>query len=223
MNEKPWLVVNQVYKDFDQGKIKALRGVNLSVKKGEFVALEGPSGSGKSTLLHLIGGLEQPNQGEIRVGNFIVSEGKNLDHYRRQTVGFIFQLHNLLAHLNALENVLIPTIGSKTPLSQRRERARQLLIRVGLEKRLHYRPPQLSGGERQRVAVARAFINQPQLILADEPTGALDTQNSAAVLQLLKELQQEARTTIILVSHNPAVTAAAERKIKIIDGRIIEG
>ena len=200
--------------------VKALDGVTLQIHKGEVVAIVGPSGSGKSTLLNLIGALDRPSTGEVIVNGTPLSQVKNLDRFRGQTIGFIFQSHNLLPTLTARENIEVPMY--ELPLSGRKRRARanELLGLVGLAQRGNHLPNQLSGGERQRVAIARALANQPAIVLADEPTGNLDSKTTADIMGLLGQLNREQRVTLVIVTHNTEVAAAAQRVITIRDGKI---
>ena len=200
--------------------VKALDGVTLQIHKGEVVAIVGPSGSGKSTLLNLIGALDRPSTGEVIVNGTPLSQVKNLDRFRGQTIGFIFQSHNLLPTLTARENIEVPMY--ELPLSGRKRRARanELLGLVGLAQRGNHLPNQLSGGERQRVAIARALANQPAIVLADEPTGTLDSKTTADIMGLLGQLNREQRVTLVIVTHNTEVAAAAQRVITIRDGKI---
>jgi putative ABC transport system ATP-binding protein len=211
------VIARDLVKTYENGRTRALNGVSLEVFSGEFVAICGPSGSGKSTLLNLIGALDRPDSGELWVaGEDLTRSHGDLAGFRARKVGFIFQLHNLIPSLTAIENVLIPTLelnGRDAPA-----RARELLERVGLADKAHRRPPELSGGERQRVAVARALVNNPALILADEPTGSLDSKTERAVLELLRELQSERGVTLILVTHDPRVAQSADRVIELVDG-----
>jgi putative ABC transport system ATP-binding protein len=213
------VIARDLVKTYENGRTRALNGVSLEVFSGEFVAICGPSGSGKSTLLNLIGALDRPDSGELWVaGEDLTRSHGDLAGFRARKVGFIFQLHNLIPSLTAIENVLIPTLelnGRDAPA-----RARELLERVGLADKAHRRPPELSGGERQRVAVARALVNNPALILADEPTGSLDSKTERAVLELLRELQSERGVTLILVTHDPRVAQSADRVIELVDGRV---
>jgi len=213
------VIARDLVKTYENGRTRALNGVSLEVFSGEFVAICGPSGSGKSTLLNLIGALDRPDSGELWVaGENLTRSHGDLAGFRARKVGFIFQLHNLIPSLTAIENVLIPTLelnGRDAPA-----RARELLERVGLADKAHRRPPELSGGERQRVAVARALVNNPALILADEPTGSLDSKTERAVLELLRELQSERGVTLILVTHDPRVAQSADRVIELVDGRV---
>lgn len=203
-----------------EAAVRALDGINLSVERGEFLAIMGPSGCGKSTLLNLLGALDRPTAGEVWVAGENLARLKDVDAFRARTVSFVFQLHNLLPTLTALENVEVPMQGH-LPAGKRRERARYLLELVGLAGRANALPAQLSGGQRQRVAVARALANDPALILADEPTGSLDTQSGDEVLALLADLNRTQGTTIVLVTHDRRVAQAARRIVRMSDGRII--
>jgi putative ABC transport system permease protein len=202
--------------------VKALDHINLEIDQGEFVALVGPSGSGKSTLLNLLGGLDRPTSGEINIQDLGLQDAteKELTAHRRHNVGFVFQTFNLLPTLTALENVALPLMLSGVPLSERHARAAELLGRVGLEHRLDHRPTEMSGGEQQRAAIARALINHPQLILADEPTGNLDSSIGAEVMRLLQKLNVESGVTLIVVTHDPEVAAYADRIVHLRDGGI---
>ena len=213
--------VAHVRKSFEGGGIRALDDVSLTVADGELVALTGASGSGKSTLLNLIGALDRPDEGEIRVGGEDVARLADPSRYRAETVGFVFQFHNLIATLSALENVQIPMLGM-TARSDRDRRARELLAEVGLAARTDSYPPTLSGGERQRVAIARAIANEPSVLLADEPTGALDSETGAQIVALLRRLRDEHGTTILLVTNDDAVAAQADRVLRLRDGRLSE-
>ena len=213
-----------VCRHFELGNtdVKALDRINLEIDQGEFVALVGPSGSGKSTLLNLLGGLDRPTSGEINIRGLALQDAteKELTAHRRHNVGFIFQSFNLLPTLTALENVALPLMLSGIPLSERNERAAELLGRVGLERRLDHRPTEMSGGEQQRAAIARALVNHPQLILADEPTGNLDSSIGAEVMRLLGKLNVESGVTLIVVTHDPEVAAFADRVVHLRDGNI---
>lgn len=202
------------------GEVGALRGVDITIDDGEFVALTGPSGSGKSTLLNLLGGLDRPTGGSIVVDGLDLGKAgdRELTHYRQKTVGIIFQSFNLLPRLTAVENVEMPLVWSGVSKKDRRARAIELLNEVGLGHRHDHKPSQLSGGEQQRVAVARSLVGNPKLILADEPTGNLDTVNGRAILRLLSLLNQEKGLTIALVTHDAEVAAAASRRIRLRDG-----
>ena len=215
------VVVNDLVKEFDHGRIRALTGLNLQVERGEFVAVTGPSGCGKSTLVHLLAALDQPTSGSIEVhGQPLPRRSRELDHYRRKAVGLVFQLHNLLPNLTALQNVEIAMMGTGSSRRRQRERAMQLLDDVGLAGRVTSRPARLSGGERQRVAIARALANDPPLLLADEPTGSLDSESSVGVLAFLQTLRMERNMTIVMVTHDPRAAAAADRTVRLRDGRI---
>jgi putative ABC transport system ATP-binding protein len=210
--------VTKIYAD---GKVQALDGVDLSVGAGEFVAVTGPSGCGKSTLLSLLAALDVPTSGTIRVGSYDLRSLHNVDRFRRQEVGLVFQLHNLLPRLSVLGNVEIAMMGSERPRAERAKRAQSLLRDVGLADLSDRRPPQLSGGERQRVAVARALANDPSVLYADEPTGSLDSKSVSTVLGLFERLRTDRGVTIVLVTHDVAVAAAADRTIHMLDGRIV--
>jgi ABC-type lipoprotein export system ATPase subunit len=202
--------------------VHALDDVNLSVNPGEFFAIMGPSGCGKSTLLNMLGALDQPTAGEVSVAGQNLARLKNVDEFRASTVGFVFQLHNLLPTLTAQENVEVPMQGRPIGARERKERARHLLERVGLSDRAHHLPNQLSGGQRQRIAIARALANRPALILADEPTGALDSNSGQEILSLLGELNRSEGATIAVVTHDPRVAQATQRILRMHDGRIVE-
>jgi ABC-type lipoprotein export system ATPase subunit len=201
--------------------VVALDDVSLTLEPGEFVALTGPSGSGKTTLLSLIGGLDRPSTGRILVDGAPL-DGQGLARYHRETVGFVFQHHHLLAHLTARANVELPLIGAGMGAAPRRRRAEELLAEVGLSKRLTTRAAALSGGERQRVAVARALANEPRLLLADEPTGALDSTNSALVLDLLVDARERRGATLLVVTYDPLIAARADRVLHLRDGRLVD-
>jgi putative ABC transport system ATP-binding protein len=200
------------------GSIDALRDANLHVAPGEFLAVTGRSGSGKSTLLNLIGGLEQPTRGRVLIDGRELWREPRAPRHRRELVGFIFQQHHLLASLTAQANVEVALIGAGMPRRERKERALALLAEVGLEERAGHEPAQLSGGERQRVAIARALANEPRLLLADEPTGAVDSVTSQRVLDLLSEIRARRGMTLIVVSYDPQVGASADRMVTVTDG-----
>jgi ABC-type lipoprotein export system ATPase subunit len=204
--------------------LEVLRGVNLDVARGEFLALRGASGAGKSTLLHLIGGLDTPNAGEIHFAgqNLAALSESELVHFRRR-VGFVFQAYYLLPELDALENVCLPARVARVPARQAGVRGRDLLAWVGLKDRMEHKPYELSGGEQQRVAIARALINEPELLLADEPTGNLDSHTGGEIIELLKSLRAEKQTTLVIATHDAKVAAHAERVVELADGQISAG
>jgi putative ABC transport system ATP-binding protein len=213
------VVLEGVTKTFEGGRIGALTDVSLRLEPGDFVALTGPSGSGKSTLLNLVGALDRPESGSIRVGG---DELSRIDaaEYRAATVGFVFQFHNLIPTLSAAENVQIPMIGRGVGRRDRERRARALLDEVGLAGRSDATPTTLSGGERQRVAIARALANEPQLLLADEPTGALDSDTGAQIVRLLLTLRDQRRMTVLLVTNDESVSQKADRVLRLRDGSV---
>jgi putative ABC transport system ATP-binding protein len=213
----------ELWKTYEMGaeQVHALRGVDLEIKKGEYVAIMGPSGSGKSTLMNLIGCLDTPSRGRYWLAGRLVSEldDDELAHIRNKEIGFVFQTFNLLPRATALHNVELPLIYNGTPAEQRAERARRALEIVGLSDRMMHRPNELSGGQRQRVAVARALVNSPSILLADEPTGNLDSQTGEEIMALFDDLHRQGNT-IILVTHERDIAAHAHRIIHIRDGKI---
>ena len=223
-NEPPLILVRDVTKIYRMGEtwVHALRGVSLSIQQGEFVAIIGQSGSGKSTLMHIIGCLDTPSSGEVLIGGVDVSHRsqKELAIIRNRTVGFVFQTFNLLSRVNLLRNTEFPLMYAGVPRRKRRRMAREMLGRVGLGDRQHHRPNQLSGGQCQRAAIARALINRPNLILADEPTGNLDTESGTSILELLEELHERGHT-LVLVTHDTQIAQAAQRQIRIRDGQLV--
>jgi len=225
MNE-PLLSARSLTRTYMLGKraLEVLRGVNLDVARGEFLALRGASGAGKSTLLHLIGGLDTPNAGEIHFAgqNLAALSESELVHFRRR-VGFVFQAYYLLPELDALENVCLPARVARVPARQAGVRGRDLLAWVGLKDRMEHKPYELSGGEQQRVAIARALINEPELLLADEPTGNLDSHTGGEIIELLKSLRAEKQTTLVIATHDAKVAAHAERVVELADGQISAG
>jgi putative ABC transport system ATP-binding protein len=211
-------------RDFVMGDqtVRALRGVNLRIDPGEYVAIIGPSGSGKTTLMNLIGCLDTPTSGRYVLDGEEVSamDDDSLSHVRNEKIGFVFQTFNLLPRANALDNVALPLVYAETSRKERREAARRALERVQLADRVDHRPDQLSGGQRQRVAIARALVNEPKLLLADEPTGALDQKTGAEIIKLFEQLNQEG-VTIEIVTHDPAIAARTRRQVRIVDGQIV--
>lgn len=217
-----WIIethdLTRIYGDGEQ--IHALDGVNLRIRKGEFVAVMGPSGSGKSTLLNMLGALDKPTSGEVVINGQSLSKIKNKDQFRAHTVGFIFQMHNLLPTQTARENIEVPMTGHLNRRA-RHQRAAELLALVGLSDRMNHLPNQLSGGQRQRVAVARALANNPSLVLADEPTGNLDTAAGQELMLLLQDLNHSQGTTFVVVTHDPSVARQTRRVLVMADGRIV--
>jgi putative ABC transport system ATP-binding protein len=211
-----------VVKLFDGGVLRALDGISMSVDRGEFVCVTGPSGCGKSTLLHLIAALDRPTSGTIIVNDQDLGSAANLDRFRRREIGLVFQLHNLLPHLTALQNIEIAMFSNGSGHREQRERARELLAAVGLAAKERVAPPKLSGGERQRLAIARALANDPGILLADEPTGSLDSAAVENLLTLLRRIREERGMTMLLVTHDAHVAASADRIVRMRDGRIDE-
>jgi putative ABC transport system ATP-binding protein len=219
-----FITINHQRKTYQMGreKVHALADVDLRIEANTFWAVMGPSGSGKSTLLYLLGGLDRPSSGEIFVGDKSIGalDENGLAIFRQQTIGFIFQSFNLISSLSALDNVAFPMRFARIPRHQRYARAFELLQRVGLGDRVHHKPTELSGGQQQRVAVARALVNNPQIILADEPTGNLDTASGSSIMDLLAELHQNGRT-VLVVTHDPRMSAYATNTVHMLDGRIV--
>jgi putative ABC transport system ATP-binding protein len=224
MNEVlvPAIEVRHLTKTYEESHIRAVDDVSFQIATGEWVALTGPSGSGKSTLLHLLAALDEPTSGDILVHGRNLKSYGNLNHYRSHEVGLVFQLHNLLPNLNALQNVQIAMVGTGVGRRESATRAAELLTSVGLAARMKLRPPELSGGERQRVAIARALANGPSILLADEPTGALDAASAESVMELFHRIRGERNLTILLVTHDPLVAACADRVIHMREGRLID-
>jgi putative ABC transport system ATP-binding protein len=215
------LEARSVYKTYDDGRIQALCGVDLSIAAGEYMAITGPSGSGKSTLLHMLGGLDSPTSGEVHFRNAELGKSIKLDTYRSQNVGFIFQAFHLMPTLRAIENVQVPMLGSKRKGFNCAKRAYELLKEMGMDHRMDQYPNQLSAGERQRVAIARALANEPEILLADEPTGNLDSVNTARTMEILTGIQKQRGMTLIVVTHEDEVAHAAARQIRIRDGKVV--
>ncbi len=214
--------IESLTKTYQRGRIIALKQISLVVEKGEFLAVLGCSGSGKTTLLNMIGALDSPAEGKVTVEGIDISSVRNLNRFRAEKIGFVFQSYNLIPVLNAYENVQIPLYGIKTSRKERRQRAMELLELVGLKDRLYQSSATLSGGERQRVAIARALANRPPLVLVDEPTGSLDVKTGEEIIGLLCELNRKAGTTLMVVTHDPGVGKKADRVIQLHNGRIME-
>ena len=218
------VIARDLRKAYKMGRrdVNVLQGVSIEVTRGEFVALRGASGAGKSTLLHLIGGLDTADSGEITVAGqpFHTMSGGQLARFRTEKIGFIFQAYHLMPEFDALENVCIPGRIARHPVEAVRERAAELLKRVGLGQRLDHRPRELSGGEQQRVAIARALVNNPEVIIADEPTGNLDSHTGGEILDLLSEIRAEKNTTLLIATHDAKVAERAPRVVQLIDGQI---
>ena len=217
--------IKDIYKIYNEGQeseVRALDGVTLQIDKGEFVAIVGASGSGKSTLMNVLGCLDIPTYGEYYLDDTDVTSlsDKELAHIRNREIGFIFQGYNLIQELDALDNVILPLIYRGTPISQRADIAMEALARVGMDDRAHHKPSQMSGGQQQRVAIARAIATHPPIIMADEPTGALDSKTGHHVLEILRDLYREG-TTILLITHDDGIAATAPRVVRLSDGRII--
>ena len=216
--------VQNLKKTYTRGlvQIDALREVSFSLDRGTFVSVMGPSGSGKSTLLHMLGGLDRPTSGQVKIGGESIESFKDdkLSLFRRRRIGFIFQFFNLLPTLTALENTLLPLLLDGANLKQLTPKASELLEHMGLKERIHHKPDELSGGEMQRVAIARALITEPLLILADEPTGNLDSASGTIVLELLSKLARERQQTIVMVTHDSKAASFGNRLIKMRDGQI---
>lgn len=215
--------VHKVYQ-LDEVEIPAINGISLNINKGDFVAIMGPSGSGKSTAMNLVGCLDTPTKGEIYLGEHNISHlsESDLAQIRGKRIGFVFQTFNLISSLTALENVSLPMTFQDTPRNIKIKKAKEILALVGLRGRINHRPTELSGGERQRVAIARALINDPEIILADEPTGNLDSKTGDEIIKILKDLNKDGKT-IILVTHNPSLSKLADKIIHLKDGKIYRG
>jgi ABC-type lipoprotein export system ATPase subunit len=218
----PQLEVRDLRKHYDDGRIEALRGVSLTIAAGEYIAISGSSGSGKSTLLQLLGGLDIATSGQVLYEGAALGSAVHLDEYRARRIGFIFQAFYLLPTLTALENVQVPMLALNVDARTRAARAKELLQEMNLEHRLHQYPGTLSAGERQRVAIARALANNPAILLADEPTGNLDSVNSARIMEILTGIQKRHGMTLIIVTHENDIAHAAPRHIRIRDGKVAE-
>ena len=224
MSDDPLLVVEHVVKEYgDVVKTRALDGVDVTIARGELVAMIGPSGSGKSTLLNIIGLLDRPTSGRVVLDGIDTStlDDRGLTELRARLLGFVFQFHHLLPAFTALENVMLPTWGDQGfPSSTLRDRSEEVLRTVGLADRMRYRITHLSGGQQQRVAIARALVHEPRLVLADEPTGNLDTASADEVFALMRTLNRERRTTFVVVTHDPRIAERCDRIVELVDGRI---
>lgn len=227
MKQEPLLKVVDLSKTFEVGghKVKALQKANIEIMPGEFVAVMGPSGSGKSTLLTLLGCLDKPTKGAMFLDGVEVTKISEHSLYkiRREKIGFVFQTFNLIQNLSALENVELPLETTIKSGAQRRERARELLAMTGMEERKNHKPSQMSGGEQQRIAVARALANDPPLLLADEPTGNLDSETGLSIMKMLADLAAEGKSTVLMVTHDQGMATFANRRISLKDGRLLEG
>jgi len=221
---QPMLSARNVCKQYEMGSrtLEVLRGISLEIARGDFLALRGASGAGKSTLLHLLGGLDLPNSGEIAFEGVTLNSLSSaaLSRWRNSKVGLIFQSYHLLPELDALENVCLPARMARMPAAEAERKGRRLLERVGLGGRVEHRPRELSGGEQQRVAIARALINSPELILADEPTGNLDSKTGEEIIDLLCSLRDESQTTLVIATHDSKVAGRAPKVIQLVDGVI---
>ena len=218
------LQIKKISKQYKTASLtqQALDQVSLNLRDNEFVAILGPSGSGKSTLLNMIGALDNPSRGEIYIDGINLQKEKDLSEFRQEKIGFVFQLHNLIPNLSVMDNVQIPLLHTGMSSKDMKKRANELIAAVGLESKKKQKPNKLSGGERQRVAIARALVNNPSIILADEPTGSLDSKTGQMILDLLMEMHERYNVTLIIVTHDNDVANLAERTIKIKDGRVIE-
>ena len=206
-------------------EVKALRGVSFDIEQGEFVSIMGPSGSGKSTCMNMIGCLDRPTSGIVRINGRETAKmnEKELSILRNRTIGFIFQQYHLITSMNVIENVMLPLKYQKLDRNLRHEKALAALESVGLAERIHHKPHELSGGQKQRVAIARAMVTEPKILLADEPTGALDTETGKQVMEMFRKINSENNTTIIIVTHDPRIGESTQRCIRILDGQIVEG
>lgn len=217
--------LENVVKTYAMGdtEVQALKGISFEIQQGEFLSIMGPSGSGKSTCMNMIGCLDRPTAGSVEINGKLTAKmsEKELANLRNRTIGFVFQQYHLIPSMNVLENVMLPLKYQKVEHSERVERAKLALASVGLEERMNHRPHELSGGQKQRVAVARAMIAEPKILLADEPTGALDTATGKQVMELFRNINKEKGTTVIIVTHDPRIGSSTERCIKILDGQIV--
>ena len=217
------IVIQHLFKSYENNTVHALNDLSMSVDEGEVVALTGPSGCGKSTLLNIVGGLDFPDVGKVLIQGQPPSDYRSLAEYRSRMIGFVFQFHHLIPCLSLMENVELPMYPLPASKDERRRKAAELLIETGLEQRMHFPPPKVSGGERQRAAIARAMVNNPKIILADEPTGSIDSQTGKRVMRFLIDRCRFSGTTLIIATHNPLVAQMTERTIALQDGRTAEG
>jgi putative ABC transport system ATP-binding protein len=226
MNEEPIVVAEHVVKTYDTGAVRvdALRGIELVVKRGEMVAIMGPSGCGKTTLLNCLSGLDAIDAGDVRIEgrSLAAMTDKERTHYRAERMGFVFQFYNLMPVLTAVENVELPLLVARVPMHEARARALQALALVGLEARSGHVPDALSGGERQRVTIARALVNDPAIVWADEPTGDLDSENAEEIVELMRRLNEEHGLTFLIVTHDIGVGRATDRIVRMVDGEIVD-
>lgn len=218
--------LDNVVKTYIMGdnEVRALRGVSFEIKQGEFVAIMGPSGSGKSTCMNMIGCLDRPTSGIVKINGRETAKmnEKELAVLRNKTIGFVFQQYHLISSMNVIENVMLPLKYQRLEKSERHRRAEIALKAVGLEERMHHRPHELSGGQKQRVAIARAMVTEPKILLADEPTGALDSETGHQVMDMFRQINKENGTTVIIVTHDPRIGESTKRCIKILDGKLQE-
>ena len=222
MSESPILQASDIHKAY--GDIEVLKGINIHVDKGEIISVVGASGAGKSSLLHILGSLDRPDKGELKINGETINSltRNNLAAFRNSEIGFVFQFHNLLPEFTALENVCIPGYIGRRKQSEVEAKARELLVLLGLEGRMEHKPSQLSGGEQQRAAVARALVNDPKIVFADEPSGNLDSHNAEELHQLFFDLRQRLALSFVIVTHNPSLADMADRKLTIEDGVILQ-
>ncbi len=225
-SEKNVVKLENVVKTYSMGdsEVHALRGISFSIEAGEFVSIMGPSGSGKSTCMNMIGCLDRPSSGSVEINGREISSmnEKELAALRNRTIGFVFQQYHLISSMNVIENVMLPLKYQRLERSERLKRAALALEGVGLSDRINHRPHELSGGQKQRVAIARAMVTEPKILLADEPTGALDSETGAQVMEMFRQINSEQGTTVIIVTHDPRIGASTKRCIRILDGRIEE-
>ena len=220
MSNPPAIECEDVVRSYEGGLVEALRGVSFSIPAQSSAAIVGPSGSGKSTLLHLIGALDRPTRGRVSILGEDLARIRDLDSLRGRTIGFVFQLHHLIPNLPLWENVTLPALPLGIPRAERRRKACDLLERVGLAARVNFLPVKCSGGERQRAAVARALINDPKILLADEPTGSVDSETGRQILALFESFAKEREMTRVIITHNEAIAAEADMTLRIVDGRL---